>query len=249
MKTGSIKVVVPARFGSQRVKVKSLRLLNKKPLIEYILGSLKDTRHLKDTYINSDSDFFGEIAKMNGLKFYKRKPELATSQSLIDEYLYDFMKNEPSDYLAVVNPTSPFITAEELDKAWEYYAENDFDTLLSCERIQTHCFYDGKAINFSTNGKHPRSQDLKPVLALNFAITIFDCKKYMANYEQFAWGVYTGALGFYETEGNANIDIDYEEDFHFAEFVARFMESGVSLEPEYSDLVKKIIEDKIETSN
>lgn len=249
MKSGSIKVVVPARLGSTRVKVKSLRLLNGKPLINYILESLKGSKYLNDIYVNSDSELFGEMAARNGVKFYHRKPELATSASLIDDYIYDFMINEPSDYLAIVNPTSPFITSEELDRAWEEYYHSDADTLLSCTRIQTHCFYKGEPINFSIKGKHPRSQDLEPILALNFAITIFDCKKYRENFEQNACGVYTGKLGFYITEGNANIDIDYEDDFHFAEFVARFNSSGEKLKAEYADVAQHLINNKIETAN
>jgi CMP-N-acetylneuraminic acid synthetase len=249
MRSGSLKVVVPARLGSQRVKVKSLRLLNGKPLIAYILDALKGSKYLTDVYVNSDSDFFGQVASEMGVKFYKRKPELATSASLIDEYLYDFMKNEPSDYVAVVNPTSPFITAEELDQAWEHFASNDFDTMLCCEKIQTHCFYKGETINFSRVGKHPRSQDIEPVLALNFAITIFDCKKYIANYENLGWGVYTGKLGFFCTDGEANIDIDYEEDFAFAEFVARFKSSGEELKAEYSPIVQSLIDQNIDTRN
>ena len=249
MRNGSIKVVVPARLGSQRVKIKSLRLLNGKPLIEYILESLKGTKSLTDIYINSDSDLFGEMARRSGVKFYKRKAELATSQSLIDDYIYDFMVNEPSDYLAVVNPTSPFISSGQLDEAIDHYRKNDFDTMLSCERIQTHCFFKGEAINFSTGGQHPRSQDLEPVLALNFAITVWDCKKYKSNYEDKGFGVYTGKLGFYETEGNANIDIDYEEDFMFAEFVARFLKEGKPLEAEYADVANEIIQNNIDTRN
>ena len=84
-------VVVPARFGSNRVKVKNLRLLNGKPLIEYILETLKKTHYLTDIYINSESDYFGKIAERNDVKFYKRRNELATSQSLIDHYIYDFI--------------------------------------------------------------------------------------------------------------------------------------------------------------
>ena len=242
-------VVVPARLGSNRVKAKNLRLLNGKPLIEYILDTLKDTQFLTDIYINSESDYFKIIADRNFVNFYKRPPELATSKSLIDEYIYNFIINENAAYLAVVNPTSPFISSSHLDDAWSYFIENDFDTLLSCERIQTHCFFKGEPINFSIDGKHPRSQDLEPVRALNFAITIWDCKKYIDNYEQNGYGVYTGKLGFFDTEGIGNIDIDYEEDFLFAEFVARYIKSGVEINAEYSDIVKNLIEQNIKIEN
>jgi len=249
MRKGTIKAVVPARFGSQRVKIKSLRLLNGKPLIEYILGALKGSSYLQDVYVNSDSELLGKVALRNGVKFYLRKPELATSASLIDDYLYDFMKHEPSDYLAVVNPTSPFITAEELDQAVEHFLAHDFDTMLCCEKVQTHCFYQGQPINFSTDGQHPRSQDLDPVLALNFAITMWDCRKFMAQYEAKGHGVYTGKIGFFTTDGEANIDIDYEDDFQMAEFVARFKASGQSLEATYDEVAQEIVEKNIDTRN
>ena len=248
MKTGSINVVVPSRLGSQRVKLKGLRLLNKKPLIEYILGSLKKSKYFTNIFINSDSELLSIVAKENKVKFYQRKAELATSQSMIDDYLYDFIVNEPSDYLAVVTPTTPFISPEELDEAWEYYANNDFDTLISGEKVQSFCFYQGQAVNLSRTGHLPRSQDLEPVIALNFGIAIYDCKKFKTNYENLGWGVFTGKLGFYHTKGISNIDIDTEYDFSLAEYIARFKESGDSMPPEYSKLVQHIIDNKIDPS-
>lgn len=242
--------IVPVRLGSRRVRLKSLRLLNERPLIEYILETLKSTRHHNDIYINSDSTIYEQVAKANAVKFYKRDPSLASSESLIDDYLYDFIKDKQPRYLAVVNPTSPFVSSRYLDDAYEYYMAGGIDTLLSCEHIQTHCFYQGEAINFSTNGKHPRSQDLEPIKALNFAITIFDCKKFIENYERHGYGVYTGKLGFFETKGIESIDIDYEDDFIFAEFVARFLDSPErSIEARYSKLAKDIIDNDIDVSN
>lgn len=248
MKTGTINVVVPSRLGSQRVKLKGLRLLNKKPLIEYILDSLKKSKYFTNIYINSDSDILSLIAKENNVKFYHRKPGLATSQSMIDDYLYDFMVTVPGDYLAVVTPTTPFITPEELDESWEYYAKNDFDTLISGEKVQSFCFYQGQAINLSRNGHLPRSQDLEPVIALNFGIAIYDCRKFKANYENLGWGVFTGKLGFYHTKGISNIDIDTEYDFTLAEYIARFRDSGDSMAPEYSKAVQHLIDNNIDTT-
>ena len=241
--------IIPVRLGSKRVKLKSLRLLNDKPLIEYVLDELKNSKYHNDIYINSDSKLYQKVADLHGVNFYHRDKNLATSDSLIDDYLYDFMKNNVSKYLAVINPTSPFIKAKQLDEAWDYYKSNEIDTLLSCENIQTHCFYNSKAINFSTKGQHPRSQDLEPIKALNFAITIFDCQKYIDSYDKNGYGVYTGKLGFFVTEGIANIDIDYEDDFIFAEFISRFISNGEEYEAKYSEIANEIINNNLDVSN
>ena len=242
-------VVLPARLGSTRVKVKNLRKLNGVTLIDNMIEVLQKTRTLKNIYINSDSDLFASVAKRNNVKFYHRKPELATSASLIDDYIYDFIKSVQPRYLAVVNPTSPFVSAETLEAAWQYFLDNNFDTLLSCEKIQTHCFYQNKPVNFSIQGKHPRSQDLEPVRALNFAITIWNCDSYLAHYEANQYGVYTGKIGFFDIEGFGGIDIDYEEDFQLAEFVARFLTNSEKFEAEYDELIAESVAEGVEFAN
>lgn len=238
----NLKVIIPARIGSNRVPIKNLRLLNKKPLISYIIETLKNTNYLNKFEINSDSNLFKTIADQYDIGLYVRPKELGTSESLIDDYIYEYIKSNNPEHLAVVNPTSPFISAEELDKAWETYAESDCDTLLSCERIQTHCFKNGKAINFSINGKHPRSQDVEPIHALNFAISIWNCKSYRENYEKNQYGVYTGKLKFFNTTELASIDIDYPEDFKIAEYLADLNKKNLPTpEAEFPDYVNEFI--------
>ncbi len=244
-----LTVVVPARLGSNRVKGKNFRLLNGAPLICHIIRRLKQTQWLRNVCINSDSELFARLAAAEGVGFYHRPKELATSGSPIDEYIYEFIKSTGSDHLAVVNPSCPFVEPERLDQAWRQYVESDCDTQLSGYRVQTHCFYQGKALNFSTVGKLPRSQDLDPVLALNFAITIWDCRKYVANYESEGYGVFTGKLGFFEVEENEIVDVDYEQDFVFAEFVARFLEQGRKVEAQYPEFFEEYLREHPDIQN
>ena len=220
MKRGKkIVGIIPARLGSRRVKAKNLRLIAGKPLIYYVMNTLKLCDSFDEIYVNSESELFGQVAERYGIGFYKRPAELATSESLIDEYIHEFLTNVECDVLAVVNPTSPFLTAREIDEAIDHFLDNDFDTQLACENIQTHCFLRGEAINFSTDGQHPRSQDLDPVQALNFAVTIWDAKKFVEQFEEKGHGVYTGKLGFFAFKGLSEIDIDWEEDFVLAEII------------------------------
>jgi len=244
-----LKVVVPARLGSKRVKIKNLRHLNGRPLISHILETLKKTSFSNDIYINSDSVLFSKIAKEVGVKFYHRSSRLATSLSLIDDWIFDFIDKESPSHIAVVNPTSPFIDEKQLNEAFNQYATSDCDTLLSCERIQTHCFLGGSPLNFSINNKHPRSQDLEPVHALNFAITIWDCEKFKNNYINNGYGVYTGKLGFFETRGWACIDIDYPDDFNLAEMVGRFLQNGEIIPEVFPDYVDQYLSINGEVAN
>lgn len=234
--------VVPARLGSQRVRAKNLRLLGGKPLIFYIINALKKSKLVDEIYINSDSELFKEIADRYKVNFYLRKKELATSESMIDDYIYDFCKNIDCDVLAVANPTSPFLTENDIDNAIKNFNENNFDTQLACEDIKTHCFYKGNPINFSTKGQHPRSQDLIPIKALNFAVTIWKKESFIENYEKNNYGVYTGNIGHYSFEGLANIDIDWEEDFILAEYLIGHMKHGKSSNIKYDPVMDDLNE-------
>ena len=72
-----IVAMIPARLGSTRVKNKNLRLINNKPLIQYIIDSAKKSELLNDIYVNSESTKFKEISNRSGIKFYQRSEELA----------------------------------------------------------------------------------------------------------------------------------------------------------------------------
>lgn len=248
IKKGLVKTVIPSRLGSNRVKLKGMRLLNGKTLIEHTLSALKKSEYLgRDIYINSDSEIWGELAQKEGVKFYHRKKELATSSSMIDDYLYDFMINEPSKYLAVITPTAPFIESKHFDEAWLKFSQESCDTIISGEEIQTHCFYKGSSLNFSCEGQLPRTQDLEPVIALNFSIAIYDCEIFKKNYIEKGYAVLAGKIINYVIDGFAKIDIDFEEDFIFAEIASKFKDEELNYKPIYSSLVDNLINENTKT--
>jgi CMP-N,N'-diacetyllegionaminic acid synthase len=244
-----IVAVVPSRLGSVRVKCKSLRLIAGKPLISYVLESIKSAKSFDAVYVNSDSELIGRVGERYGARFYQRKAELATSKSLIDDYLYDFMCNVPCDILAVVNPTSPFLSAQEMDHAVDTFQKEGYDTMIACEAFRTHCFLNNEPINFSTAGQHPRSQDLPPVMGLNFAISLWNVPAFKKNYEEKGFGVYTGKIGLFPVEGWAAIDIDWEEDFVLAEVIMENMERFRTAAPKYDPVLDELVKKGVETSN
>ena len=244
-----IVAVVPARLGSNRVKVKNLRLLNGKPLISYIIEALKESSLVHEIVINSDSHLFESIAEQYNVKYFNRPKELATSQSMIDDYIYHFLKNTECDILVVANPTSPFLKSKQIDDSITHYLVGGYDTQLACEDVKTHCFMNGKPINFSTCGQHPRSQDLVPVQALNFAITIWNRSVFMHQYEKVGHAVYSGNIGFYSFSGLAKIDIDWEEDFQLAQMIMENIDNYKDIEPSYDPVIQKLLDDGMSTEN
>ncbi len=250
-KTGNIVTLIPSRKGSNRVPMKGMRLLGDKALIEHTIEAVKGSEFLSNTiFINSDAEEWKGLAAQHEIGFYLRKPELATSQSMIDDYLFDFMESNPDvDYLAVITPTAPFVKSEDLDSAWKAYSEGSANTLISAEPIQTHCFFKGSSLNFSTEGHLPRTQDLEPIHALNFSIAIYDCKFFKNFYKENGFAVLGGEINTFFLEGFAAIDIDEEKDFLLAEIALEYNAGKKSSAPRYSKFVNQIIEENQETRN
>lgn len=233
--------LIPARLGSVRVRCKALRMLAGQPLIAYTIQTLRASTRLDASYVNSESDIIGSVAARYGVQFYQRPAELATSSSMIDEYIYDFVKHVPCDVLAVVNPTSPFLTTAEVDAAIDHFTAHDYDTQLACTNFRTHCFLHGQPINFTTAGKHPRSQDLPPVQGLNFAVTIWKAATFIRQFEEKGYAVYSGKIGLYAFEGLATLDIDWEEDFQIADAIMSQRRGGAHAPAQYDRAVAEII--------
>ena len=100
----NIVAMVPARMGSERLRLKNLALLNGKPLISYAVEAAKDSGAFSRVVLNSDGDIFSKVAQRYGVDFYLRPDQLGSSDTNSDDVVYDFMRKHPSDLVAWVNP-------------------------------------------------------------------------------------------------------------------------------------------------
>ena len=85
--------MIPARIGSQRVKKKNLRLLHKRPLIDYILEAASKVEIFDHIYLNSDDEIFAELCEPYGITYYKRPQKFATDTSTNDENRINLPQN------------------------------------------------------------------------------------------------------------------------------------------------------------
>ena len=143
-----IIAMIPARMGSKRVKSKNLRLLNGKPLIEYVIDTVSKIDIFDDIYVNSEDEIFSEITEKYGISFYKRPNHLSSDEATNDEFAYEFLNNIECDILIQVLPTSPFLTEQEIKDFVNKMITDALDSLVSVEHKQIACVYRGESINF-----------------------------------------------------------------------------------------------------
>ena len=230
-----IVAMIPARLGSKRIKHKNLRMLDGKPLVSHVLEKCKDSGVFCAIYINSESEIFKEIADKYGVEFYQRDPCLATDESTNDQFIFDFIQHIDCDIVVQVNPTSPLVQADEIKNFVTEMLKNDFDTMLSVKREQVEGFYEGKSINFNQMEQMPRSQDLAPIYLHCSTILAWKSKLIREKMRKFNCCTYgaDSKIGYYTFDSFANIDIDNEDDFVFAEIVIEYLKRQNNVIKEY----------------
>jgi len=106
--------MIPARAGSERLKIKNLRNINGKTLVEHAIEKAVESGVCDRIVLNSDSAAFAPIAARQSVEFYQRPKALGSSTTKADDVVYDFMRTHPGDLLLWINPTSPLAPVSEV---------------------------------------------------------------------------------------------------------------------------------------
>tara|TARA_Y100001978_G_C23667203_1_gene421808 strand:- start:291 stop:1037 length:747 start_codon:yes stop_codon:yes gene_type:complete len=238
----SINAFIACRLGSTRVKFKNLLLLNNKPLFTYLTDNSLNSKKINNLFINSDSEIILDIARSiykSKVLYFLRDPNLGTSKAALDDYVYDFMIKFPSDITVFLNPCSLFLKGKTIDSALGYFINNNLDSCCASQLAQTHCFYKNKAINFRSDYRQPRSQDLTPIHCMTSGFFIWRNKTFINHYENSKAANFCGKFESYGISDFESIDIDTEEDLEIAN---RFLSSeGKPFDYKYHKSVDELI--------
>ena len=228
--------MIPARLGSTRVKDKCIRYLGNKPLVQHVIDTCKEVFPEEKIYLNSSFDVFEQIAKESNINFYRRPEYLSSNEATNDEFLYDFLKHVSCEYVVQVNPTSPFITSDDLISFIQYMLDEELDFATTVKEERIEAIFDGKELNFKRDQQMPRSQDLKPVFLFTSGIFGFRSKAFINNYEKYGYAMYGDRnikVGYFLLHGFSTLDIDYEDDFRLAEAILELKKQKP--QPKYFD--------------
>ena len=130
----NILCLIPARGGSRRVPRKNVLPLAGKPLLAYTLEAAIDSGVFADVVVSSDDAEILAVAREWGAGTDERAASLAGDTvpmvRVAEEYLRRDGMNTRYDHVAVMLPTCPFRTAEDVRRAAALYARQTGDVSL-----------------------------------------------------------------------------------------------------------------------
>lgn len=214
--TPTVDVYVPARLNSQRLPRKALRDFGGQPLVGVILSTLKRARSVTDFSLNTESEEIAAVAESMGVRVYRRSPDLAGPATTTEEILADYARSCPADFVAAINPTNPLLSAETIDSFFATMFEGGHDTAFSVSEYRKHVLMDGVPVNYSPFGPHPRTQDVRQVCMLNWAIVAWRTDLVRRMVRGRGDSIYLGQTGFIPIPEKEAVDIDTAYDFEMA---------------------------------
>lgn len=180
----STLAIIPARGGSKGIPLKNIAPLGGKPLIAYTIFAARESRSVERVVVSTDDERIASVARELGAETpFLRPTELALDETPgIDpmvhaaEWLRDF-QGYAADYVVLLQPTSPFRTAEDIDAAVRLAVDKKADAVVSVTPAATHPHWtktlrpDGTLRDYLSNSAGAdRRQELPPAFQLNGAI-------------------------------------------------------------------------------
>lgn len=156
-----LRILIPARGGSKRIKHKNLLRINGESLLSRAIKvSLKITN---EVYVSTDSYDIEKEALLSGAKIHKRPSIYATDTSPTKETIIDFLNTfNDTTNMVLVQCTSPFIELKHLKLSIKNL--NTFSSSISVYK-ETPFYWEKKDIGAKPNYdpfNKPRTQDMTP---------------------------------------------------------------------------------------
>lgn len=126
-----ILAVIPARAGSKGIPNKNIRIVGGHPLVYYAISNALRSKLITDVVVSTDSPEVKIIATQMGVKVRWRDSALCGDEVTLDSVVSDAIPAGSWDFIVTMQPTSPTLRPESLDKAILSAIDRGLDTLIS----------------------------------------------------------------------------------------------------------------------
>jgi len=201
----NIKTIILARGGSKGIPNKNITNINGKPLLSYTIkttiGSIAN-----DVWVSTDCKNIAFVAKQYGAKVIDRPKEISGDKNKSEEALIHFANNIDFDILVFIQPTSPLLLPEDINKGLSMMA--DYDSIFSVykEHWIPRWNMDKSPDNWNMNDR-PMRQDMPAKYVENGAFYITTKKSLLDSKLR-----YSGKIGMVEMPFYRSFQIDTMED-------------------------------------
>lgn len=120
----NIKTIILARGGSKGIPRKNIVDINGKPLIQYTIEAAKASK-AKDVYVSTDCSAIMLEAIKHKANVIMRPSNISGDNSKSEDALIHFANTISFDVLVFIQPTSPLLLPEDIDKGLEMIDKYD----------------------------------------------------------------------------------------------------------------------------
>ena len=203
---------MPIKLKNERCPGKNTRLLGEKPLLQYELDSLKETKLCDEINVYCSDEAIVPYLP-DSVNFMKRSKELDLPTSNFTQIFSSFIAEKDADIYVYAHATAPFVTIETMKQCIEAVKSGKYDSAFCAKRLQDYLWMDGKPLNFDA-ANVPRTQDLKPIFQETSGIYVFTKEVFMNYKRRIGVNPFIKEVSFREA-----VDIDNPEDFDLAEIM------------------------------
>ena len=197
--------IIPARGGSKGIPLKNIIELDGKPLISYTIEASKQS-NVDETWVSTDSNDISSVSMLYGANVIDRPYEISTDTSQSEETLLHAAYQVDFDILVFIQPTSPLITSEDINKGLEMMDEYDSVFSVTKEHWIPRWTMDVKPFEWEINNR-PMRQDKPETYIENGAFYITKRKNLLESKLR-----YSGKIGVVEMPLSRSFQIDTMED-------------------------------------
>jgi len=220
---GKTVAIIPARGGSKGIPKKNIQLLAGKPLIGYTIEAALRSEYVGRVLVSTEDKEIAEVARNDGAEVVKRPEELAKDDTSTVDVVLQVIQNLREqgyeyDTIALLQPTSPLRTTQDIDRALELFLNNECESVISVSESRHPPYWAFKVDAhylkplFNQGYSEMRRQDLPKTYFPNGAIYIVKTKKF----EECASFCLPQTIP-YIMPAETSVDIDTRADLMFVE--------------------------------
>ena len=221
--------VIPARSGSTRIRDKNIVPFAGRPLMAWAIDAARTSGVFSHVMVSTDSPNYADVARSLGAWVPHLRDKLADGRSSLAEVAgYELLfaereTGEAFENVAIIQPTCPLLTGEDVKGAYEAFAASGSDSLMTCFPF-AHCnpwwafriSRDGHADFINDSPWDSRSQDHPRLYCPTGAMGIARA----AVFREDPVGTMKRCV-YHPISPESGFDIDEPEDVAFAEMLKR----------------------------